>query len=135
LPGHPATCPLAAAALTAAIACAGTEPNTPLPDCALGIAISVGAGVHPEFDWTPLCGITYLAVTLPDTGPILTTLWSVGSPTGNFGPPVRYGTPPPGTREISKPEDLIPGATYLLYLTHGHRRVADISDTVTFTVR
>ena len=122
--------------LAAVLACAGADSNAPLLDCTTAVTLEVGVGVHPDIRWTPSCGVTSLSVTFPDTGAIVAVpLWSVVSATGNFGPPVRYGTAPPGTTQYGPAAELTPGAAYVVHLTYGGRGRGAGTDTLTFTVQ
>jgi hypothetical protein len=139
VPARISICLAASLTLGAGTACIDTGPNTPLPDCTPGTAIQVGTGVRPQIQWTPQCGVTSLIVTsaapLPDTEPPPPFLWGVTARAANFGPPVRYGTTPPGAYQYYNAAPLVRDSTYRVLLAYGPRDWPGGSDSFIFTVR
>jgi hypothetical protein len=89
----------------------GTEPA--LVPCSGNLAIVVSTGTTPSFTWTPQCGANRLRVDVVD--PVVGasgTEWEISSVSGQFGPPVRYGTTPDGADVGVAPAPLRTGTAY-----------------------
>ena len=98
-----------------------TEPTVPaLCEEGATVAITVGPGVTPRFEWSPACRVTFLEVQTTETNP---SAWTVFAgpfgPPGAIGivPPVTYGTVPPGAIDFADAESLETGTTYVLVLS------------------
>ena len=88
--------------------------------CEQGVTITVGTGLTPSFEWSPVCRVTMLQVRDAETDiPVWTLL---AGPFNGLTPPVTYGTAPPGAITSGPDEEaLAAGTSYILVL-----RVADI---------
>jgi hypothetical protein len=102
--------------LGALIGCADepTEPAVP-GLCEDDVAITVGTGVTPRFEWSPACRVTVLEVQNTETN---TSAWTVlGFSPGGIVPPVTYGTAPPRAINLPDEETLETGTSYILVLS------------------
>ncbi len=83
-----------------------------LPDCGLGVNLTVSSGTTPTFDWNPECRVGFLSVQ--ETGD--TDLWSIFAVnmTNAIAPGVTYGLVPEGAVQDGPLEPLSPGTTYFM---------------------
>lgn len=110
-----------------------TEQPTQAP-CSSNIAITVSSGTTPLFTWTPPCSVNRLRVD--EVNPVVGasgTDWEVSSPSGQFGSPVRYGTPPDGAAVGVAPASLKTGASYRVTVFRAGAEIVLFSGSTTFT--
>jgi len=116
-----------------AVACAEPGPQA-LAACTQSVVVQVTATTRPEVGWTPSCGVHSVTLIQPDTAVLNVPLWSVSGFGSAFGPPLRYGTGPPGTTVVVMTDSLTPGVTYTVYVGRGFRGApAGGTDSLTFT--
>jgi hypothetical protein len=116
-----------------AVACAESGPQA-LTACTQSVAVQVTATTRPEVGWTPSCGVHSVTLIQPDTAVFNVPLWSVSGFGSAFGPPLRYGTGPPGTTVVVMTDSLTPGVRYTVYVSRGFRGApAGGTDSLTFT--
>ncbi len=80
----------------AVVACERSSPVEPLvPICAMGTAVTVGAGVQPTISWTGGCRVTEVRVEaypVSGAGP-LEIAWQARSPSNDVVSPIQVGVP------------------------------------------
>jgi hypothetical protein len=81
-----------------------------LAECTGAVTITVSAGTTPQFSWSPACRLFFLIVEPAATGDDLWLIITEGA--NQILPPVRYGTVPPGARELAPPTPLVAGTEY-----------------------
>jgi hypothetical protein len=108
-----------ALALAGGVAC-GDEPTRPtLELCRTPVAVTVSAGVQPEFSWTPACRVDAMRVVRASTEAVQ---WAILADLGRgraIVPSVRYGVVPTAALQLTvgAPPALEPGTMYAVTLT------------------
>jgi hypothetical protein len=104
----------------------GSDPTSANAGCNDPVAVSVGAGLEPNFSWLPNCAV-YNLVVLEGVGPHPfgqgTATWVVesqpdanGLPNNRLRSSIRYGELPSDGRLVSGPVTLVTGQPYTVYL-------------------
>ena len=96
----------------------GTGPSRDR-ECNGDVLVSVSAGTTPTFSWTPSCRLTFLKV---ESATGATPMWSIGDPLiqNSIASQVRYGTVPPGALQVREPIPLMPGTSYIVFVSRAH---------------
>jgi hypothetical protein len=106
----------------------GDEPTETLLDCPDAVAITVGPGLEPVFDWTPRCLAATLIIEARDGSGF--TMWSLQTvdQENRLSPPIRYGDVPAGTEQIGELRPLLAGSLYRVGLAAVHPTAGGISN-------
>ena len=129
---------VATAALVLAADCSsdyGTPmgPFVPL-GCRDNVTLSVSSGTTPTFDWTPGCPVNRVTVDDVNAAPGTTsTVWTLSSSSGVFGPPLQYGVAPSQADGHDGPIALVPGRTYRIIVFYAGPEISYGGGEATFT--
>jgi hypothetical protein len=104
----------------------GSDPNAANAGCSDPVTVGVGAGMQPNFSWSPNCAV-YNLVVLEGVGPHPfsqgTAAWVVesqpdvnGLPNNRLHGGIRYGEVPAEGRQVTPPVALTAGQPYTVYL-------------------
>jgi len=85
-----------------------------LEDCPAAVAVVVGSGLNPTFDWQPQCQLFFINVEPADAGNDLWTVITRGE--NGISPTVAYGVVPVGATQITEPTSLQAGTLYKVVL-------------------
>jgi hypothetical protein len=115
MPARFATRLMLGAAITFEACSSPSSSTATLPDCVGSVVtVTVSPGPSPRFAWQPACAIVDLAV-YESANPV----WEVNTETqgASFGPPIRYGAPPPHSLTVVPPQVLQVGHGYYVVVT------------------
>jgi hypothetical protein len=100
------------------------DDSTGLEDCGDSVAITVSAGLAPEFSWSPVCAIS--GITVEDAAARAT--WIIENPDNQntIGPPVVYGHSPPGTIRLAGVDPLFTGFPFTVVLFRTDRSTGQV---------
>lgn len=90
-----------------------TDPGA-LEDCPATVAVVVGSGPNPTFNWQPQCRLFFINVEPADAGGDLWTVITRGE--NAISPTVTYGVVPAGATQITEPAVLEAGVLYKVVL-------------------
>jgi len=121
--------------LYTAVACGkSTAPLATLPPCEGPLTVAVSPGLHPSISWTPQCALNRILVDDPSAGlDRFPSNWDLVLRTGQFGPPVEYGTAPDSASVIELLFPLKMGRTYHVTVLRASGAVTVSSGSAAFT--